>query len=314
VTVPAAVYAMPDRDVVADEDDALIQVEANGSLFQFDKVDGRLCAWEKNGVPLIIEGPKFNIWRAPTDNDRNIKAKLHEAGYSRMQHRVEDIALITSRKGETKVKVTARLAPPVLPWGYLCEYNYYFQPDGSFRLDFAAKLQDCGRELPPLQCVGFEMTLPETVSRAAWFGLGPGEAYPDSKEAQKVGYYKLPVEELSTNYTYPQENGNRHEVRRAAFYDTKMCGILVSGAPLFDFSAHHCTAEALEKAAHPHEIERCDEVVLNLNWKSAPLGSNSCGPLPNESLLIKPQNFKFSMNFKGFVGGELDDKTFFTML
>lgn len=314
VTVPAAVYAMPDRDVVADEDDALIQVEANGSLFQFDKVDGRLCAWEKNGVPLIIEGPKFNIWRAPTDNDRNIKAKLHEAGYSRMQHRVEDIALITSRKGETKVKVTARLAPPVLPWGYLCEYSYYFQPDGSFRLDFAAKLQDCGRELPPLQCVGFEMTLPETVSRAAWFGLGPGEAYPDSKEAQKVGYYKLPVEELSTNYTYPQENGNRHEVRRAAFYDTKMCGILVSGAPLFDFSAHHCTAEALEKAAHPHEIERSDEVVLNLNWKSAPLGSNSCGPLPNESLLIKPQNFKFSMNFKGFVGGELDDKTFFTML
>ena len=61
-------------------------------------------------------------------------------------------------------------------------------------------------------------------------------------------------------------------------------------------------------------FEECDEVVLNLNWKSAPLGSNSCGPLPNEALLIKPQNFKFSMNFKGFVGGEMNDATFFTML
>ena len=158
------------------------------------------------------------------------------------------------------------------------------------------------------------MTLPETVTKAAWFGLGPGEAYPDSKEAQKVGYYKLPVEALSTNYTYPQENGNRHEVRRAAFYDDKMCGILVSGAPLFDFSAHHYTAQALEEAKHPHEIEYCDELVLNLNWKSAPLGSNSCGPLPEDKLLIKPGDFKFSMNFRGFAGAELDDKTFFTMI
>lgn len=231
-----------------------------------------------------------------------------------MQHRVDDVALVIGRKGETKVKVSSRLAPPVLAWGYLCEYSYNFLPDGSYRLDFSAKLQNDGFELPPLQCVGFEMTLPETVSRAAWFGLGPGEAYPDSKEAQKVGYYKLPLEALSTNYTRPQENGNRYEVRRAAFYDTKMCGILVAGAPLFDFSAHRYTAEALEKAPHPYQIEECDEVVLNLNWKSAPLGSNSCGPLPNEALLIKPQNFKFSMNFKGFVGGEMNDATFFTML
>ena len=314
VKSPAIVRIMPPRDVVADEDDALIQIEANGSLFQFDKLSGRLCAWERNGVPLIVEGPQFNIWRAPTDNDRNIKEKLHKAGYSRMQHRVDDVALVIGRKGETKVKVSSRLAPPVLAWGYLCEYSYNFLPDGSYRLDFSAKLQNDGFELPPLQCVGFEMTLPETVSRAAWFGLGPGEAYPDSKEAQKVGYYKLPLEALSTNYTRPQENGNRYEVRRAAFYDTKMCGILVAGTPLFDFSAHRYTAEALEKAQHPYEIEECDEVVLNLNWKSAPLGSNSCGPLPNEALLIKPQNFKFSMNFKGFVGGEMNDATFFTML
>lgn len=314
VKSPAPAHIMPAREINADEDEELIQIEANGSLFQFDKLDGRLCAWEKNGVPLIVEGPKFNIWRAPTDNDRNIKAKLHANGYNCAQHRLEDITLLTGRKNETRVKVTARLAAPVHRWGFLCEYIYNFQPDGSFRLDFSAKLQDAGLELPPLQCVGFEMTLPETVTKAAWFGLGPGEAYSDSKEAQKVGYYKLPVEALSTNYTYPQENGNRHEVRRAAFYDDKMCGILVSGAPLFDFSAHHYTAQALEEAKHPHEIEYCDELVLNLNWKSAPLGSNSCGPLPEDKLLIKPGDFKFSMNFRGFAGAELDDKTFFTMI
>ena len=136
----------------------------------------------------------------------------------------------------------------------------------------------------------------------------------DSRESQNVGYYKRSVDELETVYTRPQENGNRHEVRRAALYDVKMNGILAAGAPLFDFSAHHYTPQALDAANHPHELEEIDEVVVHFDWKNAPLGSNSCGPRPDEALLIQPKDFKFSMTFKGFVAGELNDTTFFTMI
>ena len=323
VKTPARKTPVYSGTVNADEDDALIQIEADGSLFQFDKTTGLMIAWEKAGVPLIVEGPKFNIWRAPTDNDGGIIPHLNGrvadewigAGYHDMFHRLDDIKLITGRKGETKVKVIARLAPSVYRHGILCEYVYDFLPDGSFRLDFTGKFQNnTDKPLPCLPRLGYEMMLPETVTRAAWFGRGPGEAYMDSRESQNVGYYKRSVDELETVYTRPQENGNRHEVRRAALYDVKMNGILAAGAPLFDFSAHHYTPQALDAANHPHELEEIDEVVVHFDWKNAPLGSNSCGPRPDESLLIQPKDFKFSMTFKGFVSGELNDTTFFTMI
>ena len=318
VRAKAKTVKMPALPINADEDGELIQIEANGSLFQFSKLDGLLCAWEKDGVPLIMEGPKLNVWRAPTDNDGGknwgFMKEWMDAGYHWMQHRLEDISLITGRKGDVRVKVSARLAPPVHRHGILCDYVYTFQPDGSFRLDFSGKFQKGEKDLPSLPRLGFEMTLPETVCRAAWFGRGPGEAYLDSREAQKVGYYKMSIDDLETVYTRPQENGNRHEVRRAAFYDVKMCGFLTAGSPLFDFSAHHYTPAMLAKAKHPHELEEIDEVVLHLDWKNAPLGSNSCGPKPDEELQIKPEDFKFSLNFKGFVSGELDDNTFFSMI
>ena len=48
-----------------------------------------------------------------------------------------------------------------------------------------------------------------------WFGGGPGEAYADSRQAARVGRYSASVDELQTPYVYPQENGNRLDVRWA---------------------------------------------------------------------------------------------------
>lgn len=41
--------------------------------YRFDKLKGIFTAIEKNGVPMIEQPLDFNIWRAPTDNDRLIR-------------------------------------------------------------------------------------------------------------------------------------------------------------------------------------------------------------------------------------------------
>ena len=124
----------------------------------------------------------------------------------------------------------------------------------------------------------------------------------------------MPVDAMFTNYVRPQENGNRHETRRMAIYDVKMCGLMVAGTPYFDFSAKHCTDEALNKANHPHEIEPDDAVTLNLDWKQSGIGSGSCGPLPAEKYLIPAKDFSFTMKFRGLGPDELNDNSFFTLI
>ena len=37
------------------------------------------------------------------------------------------------------------------------------------------------------------------------------------------------------------------------------------------------TDESLEKAQHPFEIEKADDVIIHLDYRQSGLGSNSCG-------------------------------------
>ena len=316
--------------IFAEEDEATIQLRINESLFQFDKLHGTLCAWERNNVPVVLKGPELNIWRAPIDNDvPTLVPKWKAAGYDHMTSRTESVKLIRS-KNSVKVRILSRIAPPGYHrWGIQTEYLYDFASDGTFTLTVSGKFQKDHyvpenqtqvnavtgvTELPPLPRIGLTMRLPGACKYAAWYGLGPGEAYSDSKTAQKVGYYKMLIDDMFTNYVRPQENGNRHQVRRMALYDVKMCGIMAAGVPLFDFSAKHCTDAALDKANHPHEIDPDDAVTLNLDWKQCGVGSGACGPLPAEQDMIPAEDFKFSVKFCGIGPDELNDKSFFTLV
>ena len=204
-----------------------------------------------------------------------------------------------------------RAAPPVRQTGIRCEYLYTFLPDGGFTLEISGTPQG---EMPFFPRLGFQMFLPEEMDRVQWFGLGPGESYVDSREAQRVGLFKAGADALYTPYVMPQEDGNRSEVRRAAFYDLHMAGFAVRGLGTnFNFSIHRFTPEAAWKAKHPHEIEYSDNLCLNLDWKQSGIGSSSCGEPLNEKYRIPVEPFAFGMRFRPFRPGELNDTTFFTL-
>ena len=56
--------------------------------------------------------------------------------------------------------------------------------------------------------------LDSVVEDVSWFGLGPGEAYRDTRRATRVGRFSAPVGSLAVPYVRPQENGNRMHARR----------------------------------------------------------------------------------------------------
>jgi beta-galactosidase len=126
-----------------------------------------------------------------------------------------------------------------------------------------------------------------------WFGLGPGEAYRDSRRAVRVGRYRASVGELQTPYVFPQENGNRAGVRWAEITDDAGAGLRVTGDPVIDITVRRWTTEDLDAARHPTELTPRDRIFLNIDHSHHGLGSGSCGPgvLPRHRLVAAPATF-----------------------
>ena len=94
-------------------------------------------------------------------------------------------------------------------------------------------------------------------------------------------------------YIFPQEYGNKCDVRWAAVTDARGRGLLASapaGGPWLNASVQQFSTAELTRAAHPYELNPCGETILNLDHLMAGLGSNSCGPdvLPAYELPSRP--------------------------
>ena len=308
---------LPAARIEIEDDGSEIIVAADGLLLVFDKQLGRISALERAGIPLLVNGPRLDIWRATTDNDRGFSPTTFEkvwqgAGYHEMQHRVDEVTF--SRKAKDCVRIVAktRVAPPIYRHGIDCVYTYDIAADGLITIQVAGTPK--GENMPHFPRLGLQMTLPSEIDTALWYGLGPGEAYSDTKMAQRVGVYQSSIAALHTPYVYPQENGNREEVRRVALYDRHMVGLLAAGDPLLNFTAHRYTTAELDKAKHQHELSQDGDLVVNLDWKQCGIGTGSCGPQTFEQYRIPAEPFKFTIKLKALATGELDEKSLFNLI
>jgi hypothetical protein len=142
------------------------------------------------------------------------------------------------------------------------------------------------------------MRLPGALDRFTWYGRGPHENYVDRKESALVGVYSGTVHEQYVPYIFPQENGNKSDVRWATLTDPQGLGLLVVGMPLLNVGASHYSTENLTTAGHTFDLDELDETVLSLDYLQCGLGSNSCGPGPLEKYLIAPVEMDFSLRLR----------------
>jgi beta-galactosidase len=151
--------------------------------------------------------------------------------------------------------------------------------------------------------------LPARLDRVEWYGGGPGEAYPDSRAAARLGRWRAAADELTTPYVRPQENGARAGVRWAELRGFDGTGLRVEaaapaageagpqagGVPDFWLTARPWTTEALDAAEHTPDLVRDGRLWLHLDHALHGLGSASCGPgvLPEHRLEAAPAAFSF---------------------
>ncbi|KAK1185822.1 DUF4981 domain-containing protein [Streptomyces sp. NBS 14/10] len=249
---------------------------------------------------LELDGPWLDIWRAPIDNDLlnasgepQITAWL-AAGLNRMRHEV--LSVEPDAQGLT---VTARLAAVGSSSGLGMVYRWTAcdGPDaGQARLRLECAVTPDGAWSVPLPRLGIAMSLPGTDAEVEWFGLGPGEAYRDSRTAARVGRHRSTVSAMQTPYVRPQENGNRHQVRRTRI-TTPDGTLLITGDPVIDLTARPWSTAALAAAAHQHDLVGDGRLHLYLDHAHHGLGSAACGPGPSASDVLAAVPTVFGVEF-----------------
>ncbi|WP_249313255.1 glycoside hydrolase family 2 TIM barrel-domain containing protein [Lederbergia citrea] len=280
-----------------------------GDDFQlvFNRAYGVINSWKQQGIELLEEGPRLNVWRAPTDNDilgiedefgvqkEEKDWKLH--GVHLMQHRVKAVEYdLSPNKDTLTITVNTRFAPPALAWGFDITYTYTITADGTIKINVLS--EKTGKSSRTLPKIGLQMKLKNQFDQVQWYGRGPGESYADSKLANRFGIWSKTVYEMYTTYAVPQENGNRSDVRWAKVTDKSGVGLLTEGEN-FNFSVHHFTTENIETARHPYDLVKQDYIVFNVDHKQQGLGSASCGPGVLEQYQLKNESFGFTTIFKG---------------
>lgn len=279
---------------------SLLSIEGMTSRWKLDLVAGSLVSWVKDGVERIQAGPKLDFYRAVTDNDNKnspncdghewIEKRLHQA-----KNHVRS-AKWSVKEENLEVVIQSRIAPPVLEWGVDVTTTYSFSSD-KVAINVAGKPH--GDNLPrTFARIGLTLSLGSDISEAKWFGRGPGESYRDKKYSQLFGTHQLRIDDLFTNYEYPQESGNRTDVRWVTFIDSNGAEALKANFGRQEecsFTASHYSTEDLDESKHPYELEKKkkDEVIVRLDWKHHGLGTGSCGPKTMEEFALKSEPFDF---------------------
>ena len=285
---------------------------------RFDQRSGTLL----NLAGLPIQGPRLNLWRAPTDNDRGWSQRDAEywraRGLDRLLHRTVSVDL-----ADDSLTVRVRSAAAASACGFLTTYRWQAdarrlslrvitEPVGSWpeRGDtFAEPMADPdlpaerSAELarrdkaPSLARIGPVWLLPPSWDRVGWFGAGPGESYPDSRHAVRIGRFTSSVEELQTPYVRPQENGNRAEVRWAHVTDGAGRGVRMDGDPAFNLAARRWSDQALAAARHQPDLVPDRWIHLSTDHAVQGIGTAAVGPgvLPEYRLEVRPAEFALTL-------------------
>ena len=123
-----------------------------------------------------------------------------------------------------------------------------------------------GRPWREMVRFGTRMSLPERYRQISWFGPGPQPTYIDRKAGALVGIHNMDANDLFHRYLMPQESGNRTDVRRVSFSDGGSAVTFCAPTGRFlDFSAGFASREAIQAAAHNHEIEKSLDLNVHID-------------------------------------------------
>ena len=232
--------------------DVNIGVRGRGFTAMFSKAEGGIASLCYDGVEYITRTPKLTFWRALTDNDRGAKTGFDAAQWmtAGLFYKLADVDV---QEQKDQVCVTFEYLLPTVPQtkAYV---SYRVTGDGKIHVHALYKGTD---GLPEMPAFGMDMKLKARYDRVRYYGRGPEENYLDRREGARLGVYSYQAADNLSAYLFPQECGNRMDVRWVEVTDADGQGLRfeTEGVP-FENSVLPCSAYELEAATHREELPK----------------------------------------------------------
>lgn len=312
--------------VIAKRDDMAVlqtntldtRLEVSGVDFKitFNLENGRLESFNFKNKEIIKKGPEPDFWRPLTDNDYGYKADQtlmvwKKAGENSAVRKAE-----ITQPDMGKVVVTFEYDIPGDEGkkiaGYVTTYTIFGSADVVVKNQFSK----VSARIPEIPRMGMQMQLPEEYVDLRWLGRGPHENYADRKTSADIGLYVSTVRDQYVPYIRPQENGYKTDTRWLSLTDENGDGILISGNPLFCFSALNNVHDDFEspgnlaqyrkdaKSANTHINDIKPRSFVNLNIDLAQMGvggDNSWGAPIHPQYRLPDQKYEYSFRMRPLV-------------
>ena len=234
---------------------------------------------------------EYNIWRAPTDNDRNIKNIWRNAKYDKIvtrAYRTDYTVLEEEVQIHTVLSVSAVIIQRILD----IDATWTIRANGRIDVKLDVKKDP---EFPELPRFGLRLFLPRDMADITYYGLGPVESYQDNRRASYHDEFHAAVKELHEDYIRPQENGSHDDCDYVKAEGSRI-SLAAVGADTFAFNASVYTQEELTEKAHNYELKASPYTVFCLDYRQNGIGSNSCGPRLLEKYRFDENEFTFAIS------------------
>ncbi len=242
-----------------------------------DKQSGLITSYTYKGDLLLERGPQPDFWRAMTDNDvgawRNVapfevEDSLQEIALWREQGsawRVRNVQVQRVDGCSAKVSVSGELV--AVGAQYTMAYLIY----GSGDVIVEGSYQPGKNQVPIMPRFGMELLVAPGFENITWYGRGPASTYVD-RNYERVGVYKSTVDKQWKEFSRPQENSNKVDVRWVALTNHNNVGLLAVGLPLLSVSAYHYPKTEIENTDYSYKMSRHRRIYLNLDFKQMGVG------------------------------------------
>jgi beta-galactosidase len=234
------------------------------------------------GYSLLSSPARWNLWRAPTDNDSLFRPQWERFHMDRLVPRLYGISA-EQQNGSAVIRVRSSLG-----WQShfpLIRMTHRLKIDGTGVMDLEIHAR-VAEDRPPLARFGLHFRLPGVMDRADYLGYGPVESYPDKREAAWFGAFSEKADEYREKHIRPQESGAHTGCTRLLVHGEEY-GLGVAADKPFSFRLTHYDQMKETAANHRDELKPEADTFLCLDYAQAGIGSASCGPAPAPEYLLK---------------------------
>ena len=280
-------------------------VDFEQTTVKISRSSGLITSIISSGKQMITQPVTPLLWRAPTDNDRNVRHDWAKRGLDRLDlHCYSTEAWANENEAVIEAKLSLG-AKALAPAAHLT-LRYSIGAGSGITVSTEAKIAD---NVPFLPRFGYVFTMPEGCEDVRYFGYGPYESYEDKRRASTLSVYTTTATENFEHYVRPQENSAHYGTGWADVTSVHGQGLFFSSDVPFSFSVSHFTPYLIDSTAHDYELVPEKDTTVIIDYRNSAVGSNSCGPWLDSKLQIKEKSFSYTFAIKPVFTGNVDPFT-----